>query len=173
MPERTMMGRKDSKLVDADWSPSGQPRIEGVCFKSIANVRGDQSRLTEVWRRDWQLDDLPVDQVFQGVLEPGAVSAWHAHATTTDRLFCASGRLKVVLYDGRDDSSTFGNVIELRLGDERPMLVVVPPRVWHGVRCLSAYPSLMLNLVDKAYDYDDPDHWRLPADSIEIPYQIT
>jgi dTDP-4-dehydrorhamnose 3,5-epimerase len=167
-----LRGRKDKKLVDADWSPSGQPAIDGVSFKLIANVLGEKTRLTEVWRRDWKLDDRPVEQVFQGVLPPGTVSAWHAHATTMDRLFCALGRIKVVLYDGRDGSPTLGNVVELHIGEERPMLVVVPPGVWHGVKCVSPHAALLINLVDVAYDYDDPDHWRLPADCPDIPYRI-
>jgi dTDP-4-dehydrorhamnose 3,5-epimerase len=34
-------------------------------------------------------------------------------------------------------------------------------------------PAAVLNAVDRAYDYEDPDHWRLPADTPEIPYRFT
>jgi dTDP-4-dehydrorhamnose 3,5-epimerase len=172
MPAWIVTGAKDPKLVTPDWNPSDPISIQGVRAKSIANVLGDNGRLTEIWRRDWALDDLPVDQVFQKVMHPGAISAWHAHAHTTDRLFCALGRIKVVLYDGRNDSPSLGKVAEFRLGDERPALILVPPGVWHGVRCIGDGPALLVNAVDKAYDYDDPDHWRLPEDSPDIPYRI-
>jgi len=33
-------------------------------------------------------------------------------------------------------------------------------------------PSILVNLVDAAYSYDDPDHWRLPPDTPEIPYSL-
>jgi hypothetical protein len=52
----------------------------------LKHVPRNNGILTEVFRRDWNLDDRLVDQVFQSVLGPGAVSAWHAHQHTTDRL---------------------------------------------------------------------------------------
>lgn len=172
MPAWTLPGRKDPQLVDADWQPTDLQRIEGVQIRAITNILGDRSRLTEIWRQDWRLDDRPVEQVFQSVLEPGALSAWHAHATTLDRLFCAYGRIKVVLYDARVDSPTQGHLIELRLGEERPLLVTVPAGVWHGVQCLGSRTAILVNLVDRAYAYEDPDHWRLPADCTDIPYRF-
>jgi dTDP-4-dehydrorhamnose 3,5-epimerase len=49
---------------------------------------------------------------------------------------------------------------------------VIPSGVWHGVQNLQATESRVLNLVDVAYEYEDPDHWRLPADTAEIPYSF-
>ena len=128
--------------------------------------------LTEAWRTDWELDDLPVGQVFQRILEPGSTSAWHVHAVTTDRLFCASGRIVLALYDARNHSPTHGKAIDFRLGRERPAVVVVPPGVWHGVKNIGSLPALFLNIVDVAYDYEDPDHYRLPIDTPLIPYEF-
>ncbi len=77
-----------------------------------------------------------------------------------------------MLYDARPDSPTAGRVNEFRLGERRPGLVIVPPGVWHGLRNLLSETSTVLNLVDRAYDYEDPDHWRVPPDSPEIPYRL-
>jgi dTDP-4-dehydrorhamnose 3,5-epimerase len=108
--------------------------------------------------------------VFQVVLDPGAVSAWHAHATTIDRLFVSTGLMRIVLYDARESSPTFGVLNEFRFGTIRPALVIVPPRVWHGVQNVALAASVVLNLVDRAYDYEDPDHWRVPNGTPEIPF---
>jgi dTDP-4-dehydrorhamnose 3,5-epimerase len=78
--------------------------------------------------------------------------------------------MRLVLYDARRESPTFGQVNELVHGLARPALIVVPPRVWHGVQNLLNRPGALLNLPDQGYRYDAPDHWRLPADSKEIPY---
>jgi dTDP-4-dehydrorhamnose 3,5-epimerase len=165
-------GPKDRQLVRPDWSPADPVAIEGVVAKQITSVLTNNGYLTEIWRVDWHLDRLGVDQVFQRVLDPGAASAWHSHRLTTDRLFCATGRLLVALYDARCDSPTHGNVADFRLGVERPAAIVVPPGVWHGVRNLGHMPAVVLNAVDVAYDYEDPDHYRLPMDTPLIPYQI-
>lgn len=86
--------------------PINQVEIEGVRTQLISSLLGDRGYLTEIYRRDWHLDDAPVDQVFQKVMAPGDLSAWHAHKHTLDRLFCAYGRVKVVLFDGREGSPT-------------------------------------------------------------------
>jgi dTDP-4-dehydrorhamnose 3,5-epimerase len=110
--------------------------------------------------------------VFQVVLEPGALSAWHTHAVTTDRLFVSNGMVRIALYDGREGSPTNGLVNEFRFGTIRPALLVVPPRVWHGVENIGSSQAFLLNLVDRAYDYEDPDHWRVPATSDQIPFRF-
>jgi len=76
-----------------------------------------------------------------------------------------------VLFDGREESPTVGRVMELHAGDVRPAFVVIPIGVWHGIQNLGSSDALMLNWPSRAYDYHDPDHFRLPFDSPEIPYQ--
>lgn len=158
MPSWTFEGRKDPQLVTSDWDPVNCPEIEGVRTKLIGNVLGDRGYLTEIYRRDWQLDQAGVDQVFQKVMLPGDLSAWHAHKHTVDRLFCAYGRVKLVLFDGREGSRTQGRLAQYRLGTERPALIVIPPGVWHGVQALGQHASVLINIVDAAYSYEDPNH---------------
>jgi dTDP-4-dehydrorhamnose 3,5-epimerase len=171
--EGYIVGAKaDAQSVTADWQRV-QDLIAGVKLHEVKNVpRSPGGYLTEVYRRDWQLDDLDVDQVFQSVLEPGQTTAWHAHRLTTDRIFVNWGMLTVVLYDARGQSRTFGRVNEFLFGSRRPAIVVIPPGVWHGIQNRGSEPAALLNLVDRAYSYDEPDHWRLPVDTPEIPYRF-
>lgn len=164
--------RKDQQSITADWELL-QPLIDQVQVKAIRNVVKENGVLTEVYRRDWMLDDGGVEQVFQSLLFPGGISAWHAHQLTTDRLFANHGVLKVVLYDARQSSPTYGLINEFRCGSVRPTLLVVPPGVWHGVQNISHEPAFLLNVVDRAYTYEDPDHWRLPWDTEKIPYSFS
>lgn len=165
-------GRSDQQTVDQDWNMVGQPSIDGVSCKEIRPVTTTKGTLTEIWRSEWALDDLPVGQIFQSLLDPGIVTDWHAHAHTTDRLFCCMGRIKLALYDGRKSSPTFGTVWQRVFGHERPLIVVVPPGVWHALKALGATPSLILNAVDRSYSYENPDHWRLPPDTPHIPLSL-
>ncbi|MEK6259466.1 MAG: dTDP-4-dehydrorhamnose 3,5-epimerase [Planctomycetota bacterium] len=160
---------KDKQSITSDWEIPRQ-LIDGVRVKETKSVLGEQKALTEIFRCDWALDDEGIDQVFQVRLFPGAITAWHAHQHTTDRLFVSSGLLKVVLYDARQGSPTFGLVNEFRWGSLRPALVSVPPGVWHGVQNNSGETACLLNIVNRAYRYEDPDHWRLPWNTDKIPY---
>ena len=164
--------KKDAQSITADWELL-RPLIDGVQIKEVRHVPKENGHLTEIWRTDWALDTGTVKQVFQVLLKPGGVSAWHTHQSTTDRLFANHGLVKVVLYDARPGSATHGCLNLFRIGTVRPTLVIVPPGVWHGVENISAEPSLLLNLVDQAYQYEDPDHWRLPANSEQIPYRFS
>jgi len=161
---------KDRQSVTADWQPVGRDRIDGVEIVQIRPVTKRAGVLTEVFRAEWC--DGPVGQVFQVLLMPGAVSAWHTHVRTIDRLFVSSGSLTLALYDGRRDSSTAGRVNEMHLSIARPELVIVPAGVWHGVMATSHNPTLLLNLPSAGYDYADPDHYRLPDDTSQIPYRF-
>lgn len=171
-PERGALpgGVRDRQSITRDWEPL-QRLIDGVVVREVRNVPKDNGFLTEVWRDDWQLDGS-IAQVFQASLEPGAVSAWHAHRHATDRLFANHGLLKIVLFDARRGAPTAGRVNVFRCGSVRPQLIVVPPGVWHGVQNVGAVAALLLNLPDRAYAYESPDHWRLPPDASEIPYSF-
>lgn len=164
---------RDRQSITRDWQPSGITLIEGVTVIEVKNVASNYGYLTEIFRKEWLTpDDAGVEQIFQSVLEPGAISAWHAHEVTTDRLFVSLGRMRIVLYDGRERSPTHGRLNEFRFGTVRPALVVVPPRVWHGVQNISTSIGVLLNAVNHAYEYERPDHYRLPLESDQIPYRF-
>ena len=163
---------KDTQSITADWDLRNQTLISGVAGVEVKNVLKNNGHLTEIYRRDWLLDSQPVDQVFQVVLRPGNLSAWHLHQTTTDRLFVSFGTIKIVLFDPRPDSPTYGLLNEFRVSELRPQLIVVPPQVFHGVQNIGTDTAILLNLVDEAYVYESPDHWRLPHPHPAIPYQF-
>lgn len=164
--------RKDGQSVRPDWTPV-QKTIDGVRVREVRHVQKGRGLLTEIFRTDWRVDGGVVDQVFQVTLGPREVSAWHVHRRTLDRLFANRGAVRIVLYDARSSSPTHGQVNEFRFGEHRPALLLVPAGVWHGVENLRDDAGAVLNLVDGAYAYRDPDHWRLPANSPRIPFSFT
>jgi len=161
--------RKDRQLVTTEWQQIRKD-IDGVVIREVLHVPRDHGVITEIFRPEWDPTGLPVVHLYQSRLFPGAIGAWSCHMDSIDRLFVNQGHLKIVLYDGRDESRTFGQVMELHVGDARPAFLVIPPGVWHGLQNLGASDALMLNLPTHAYDYANPDHYRLAWDSPEIPY---
>ena len=162
---------KDAQSITASWEPTNRRLIEGVVLRPVRHVPKGNGALVEIYRSDWQVDTLGVDQVFHVWLNSGGLSAWHAHEHTTDRLFVTSGMIRVALFDARSDSPTCGLVNEFKVGTLQPALIVIPPKVWHGVQNLGPAPAGLLNLVDQAYRYEDPDHWRVPPDTPAIPFR--
>lgn len=166
------IAKRRTQSVTPDWERvHDSPMIDGVQIKEMKNVLTRYGHLCEIYRDDWALEDSPlVGQIFQMRMMSGFISAWHIHEKTTDRLFPITGIFKVVLYDDRAASDSYRIVNEFIIGEHRPALIVVPPGVWHGVQNISNNDAILLNAVDQAYQYQNPDHWDIPLTSKEIPY---
>ena len=163
---------RDTQSVTADWEPVGRALIHGVVLHEAKVVPKRKGSVTELYRDDWGDLVTQVGQVFVARLGVDGLSAWHAHADTFDRLTVIEGSATLVLYDGRQDSATFGQINEFHLLDRRPVTVIVPPRVWHGVRNSGDTTCLLVNMPNKPYRYADPDHWRVDSDTAAIPYRF-
>jgi dTDP-4-dehydrorhamnose 3,5-epimerase len=100
-------------------------------------------------------------QVYVSATYPGVVKAWHYHQRQTDNFACVAGMIKLVLVDTRDGSPTRDMINEFFIGTQNPLLVQVPNLVYHGWKCISPEPSLVVNVPDEAYNRADPDEQRL------------
>ena len=166
-----MAGQKDEAHISSDWVVQRE-LISGVSVREVRHIVTANGVTTEVFRPEWGVLPDGIRHAIHVALRPGAVSAWHRHQRKTDHLFCVGGHLRVALYDARDDSPTSGKLDVLYASPLRPSLLVIPPDVWHGIQVLGTEPGVFVNYFDHAYDYNDPDDWRLPPDTDEIPYRF-
>jgi len=109
-------------------------------------------------------------QMYMTTNYPGIVKAWHFHKIQTDNVCCLKGMIKIALYDARGDSSTKGKINEFFIGEHNPMLVKIPAGVYHGWKCISDEESIVVSAPTEPYNYQQPDEYRLPPDTNEIPY---
>jgi dTDP-4-dehydrorhamnose 3,5-epimerase len=77
---------------------------------------------------------------------------------------------KVVLYDGRDDSPTKGEINEFFMGERNPILLVIPPLVLHGMKGTGTEPAFLVNVPTEHYVYESPDEFRVAPHDPSIPY---
>ncbi len=147
----------------------GASMIKDVKIKKLKVIPDERGRLMEVLRVD---DDLFIKfgQVYMASAYPGVVKAWHYHKKQTDSFAVVKGMMKVVLYDSRKQSPTFTKIDEFFMGEHNPMLLQIPPFVYHGFKCISESEALVINCPTEVYDYDQPDEFRLDPHSPEIPY---
>jgi len=143
--------------------------IDGVIVKPLRLLRDERGWLMEILRAD-DPHFQRFGQVYVTVARPGVVKAWHAHERQTDHLAVVAGEARVGLYDGREGSPTRGNVLEIVAGENNPVLIVVPPGVYHGFKAVGGAPAHVVNVPTELYDYDQPDELRRPYDDPAIPY---
>ena len=143
--------------------------IEGVTVRRLRVIPDERGYLMEILRSDWD-EYEKFGQVYLTAAFPGVVKGWHYHKLQTDHFACVHGMAKVVLYDSREDSSTYRQVDEFFAGDRNPCLIKIPPLVMHGFKGVGQDVTLIINVPTQLYDYDEPDEYRLPFDTDEIPY---
>ncbi len=136
--------------------------IDGVVQKKLRVIPDERGRLMECLRSDDELF-LKFGQLYVTTTLPGIVKGWHLHHIQYDNIVCVKGMIKLVLYDGRDDSPTRGHIDEFFMGEHNPLLVRVPPEVQHGWKCVSPDEAFIVNAPTELYHYDDPDQDELPA----------
>jgi len=143
--------------------------IEGVKVKRLKLVPDERGRLMEILRCD---DDIFIKfgQVYMTTAKPGVVKAWHWHKIQTDSFTCVAGRMRLALYDGREDSPTYKQVQDFQISLEEPMVVQIPPGVYHGFKCISDEEAIVINTVTEPYDHSNPDECRLDCYDNDINY---
>lgn len=143
--------------------------INGVKIKKLNPIPDERGRIMEILRSD---DDLFIKfgQVYITTAYPGVVKAWHYHKLQSDSFTVIHGMMKLVLYDSRKDSPTKGETNEFFMGEHNPILVQIPPLVYHGFKCISSHEAIMLNCPTEPYNRQQPDEYRLEAHTKEIPY---
>ncbi len=143
--------------------------IEGVRVKRLKVIPDERGCLMEMLRND---DDLftRFGQVYMTTAYPGVVKAWHYHKHQTDHFVVVHGMAKVVLYDGRPESTTHGQINEFFMGMRNPILLQIPEGVHHGFKCISPGEAIIINCPTATYNYEAPDEYRLRPDTDAIPY---
>ncbi|MHB0981549.1 MAG: dTDP-4-dehydrorhamnose 3,5-epimerase family protein [Thermoleophilia bacterium] len=156
-------------LEPATWEKPKGGHIDGVVVKSLRVIPDDRGRLMEIFRSDDELF-AHFGQIYMTTTYPGVVKAWHMHRQQTDHMCALSGMFRLALFDARKGSPTRGVLQEIYMGEHRPVLVRIPPGIYHGWRCVSEREGLVVNVPDRLYDYDNPDEFRLPPDTDQIGY---
>ena len=143
--------------------------IDGVKIKKLKVIPDDRGRLMEILRAD---DEIfrKFGQVYVTTAFPGVAKAWHYHKIQTDHFTCVSGKMKLALYDARKNSKTYKEVNEFIVSMEDPLLVQIPPLVYHGFKCVSDNEAIVVNTVTEPYNYKTPDEYRVDAYDNDIPY---
>ena len=118
--------------------------IQGVVVTPLRQIPDERGAIMHMLRCD-----APHFQGFGEIyfswIYPGAIKAWHLHEQMTLNYAVPIGRIKLVLYDDREDSTTRGELQEIFLGPDKYELVTIPPRVWNGFKGVGVTPSLVAN----------------------------
>ncbi len=143
--------------------------IDGVMVKKLKVISDERGRLMEILRADDEMFQ-GFGQVYMTTAYPGVVKGWHYHKRQSDNMAVVRGMMKIVLYDGREGSKTVGEIDEFFAGVHNPILVHIPPLVFHGFKCISPEEAIVVNTPTGVYNYREPDEFRFDPHTNDIPY---
>ncbi len=126
--------------------------IDGVIWRPLKKYHDSRGWLCELFRDD----DLPAEfnpvMAYVSVTEPGVSRGPHEHVDQADCFcFLGPGSFKVYLWDHRPTSATNGHSQIEDVGEERPMLLIVPPGVVHAYQCVSPGAGTVFNCPNRLY----------------------
>ena len=128
--------------------------IKGVESKVLKYNMDDRGGLMEIVRNDDSFFEK-FGQTYISNTRPCVVKAFHMHKIQTDLFVCLKGEIRLVLFN------TEGEINEFFMGERNPLLVKIPPNIYHGWKCISAEESMVLNVCSEVYNYDKPDEYRV------------
>ena len=156
-------------------TPAGervQSLIEGVRVRPAVTHPDERGELCEIFNPAWGVHEAPLVYVYTSSVRPGRIKGWVLHRLQDDRIFALLGAFKIVLYDARPQSPTHGMVNEIFVGERNRALVVIPAGVFHAVQNVGTTDAVFVNMPTRPYDHANPDKYRLPIDTDEIPYRF-
>lgn len=148
--------------------------IQGVVIKKIDKYEDERGWLMEIFRQD-EMNFSPL-MSYVSSTKPGVVRGPHEHVHQSDAfVFIGPGSFSLHLWDRREDSETKGENLVVEVGENNPCLVIVPPGVVHGYKCISEIAAMSINLPDKLYKgpnkQEEVDEIRWEKDP-NSPYKI-
>jgi dTDP-4-dehydrorhamnose 3,5-epimerase len=146
--------------------------LDGMVVRDLVTHTDERGTVCELFDLRWEVDSEPFTYVYQCTIRPGVAKGWAIHRHHDDRYALLSGEMELALYDAREDSSTCGQELRLVLSELHRRLVTIPAGVWHAERNLGQVDVRFLNMPTQPYDHEDPDKYRLPLDTDELPVRL-
>ncbi|MFP4497416.1 MAG: dTDP-4-dehydrorhamnose 3,5-epimerase family protein [Vulcanimicrobiota bacterium] len=147
-------------------------QIDGLCYTAVYTHIDDRGTLQEVLRRT-DPNFTKFGQIYiVGNLTRGVIRAFHKHLVLTDYSFLSHGSGIFNYYDDRPDSSSYGKKVTLVTGRQNPMLITVPPGVYHGFMSLEDDTQL-ISISSEVYNRKEPDKVLAPPNSFGFDWEIS
>ena len=142
--------------------------LKDVIVKKINKNEDSRGWLGEIFRSDEFKYDPAMGYV--SVTNPGVVRGPHEHRAQSDCfVFIGPGNFELYLWDKK------GEKMKLEVGEKNPVMVIVPPGIVHGYKCIGDKDAWCINLPDKLYKGENKseavDEIRWEKD-INSPYKI-
>ena len=118
--------------------------IHDVKITPLKIISDNRGKVMRMLRTDSQVFEK-FGEIYFSTIYHQSIKGWHLHKESTLNYVCIKGKVKLVLFDNRKESSTKGVYQELILSPEDYFLVTIPPNIWNGFKGLDKNESIIAN----------------------------
>jgi dTDP-4-dehydrorhamnose 3,5-epimerase len=132
--------------------------LTGIVVKPLKRIPDERGFFTEIFRNDWKdlIEEEKIAQANLSISYPNIVRAWHKHKRgQIDYFIVIKGALKICAYD--DATQELNEIIST---GNNLQVVKIPGYYWHGFKVVGNETAKLVYLVNRLYDYANPDELR-------------
>lgn len=141
--------------------------LEGVELKDLKVISDERGAVLHMMK-SVEPEFTQFGEVYFSKTNPGVIKGWKCHKLQTQNFTVPVGRLRIVLFDNRADSSTKGKVQEVELSPENYQRLRIPPMIWYSFGTIGNEVAMIANFTDIPHDPNESS--VLPLETDEIPF---
>jgi len=165
--EPKVTGQLSRSILDGVSVLAGDEIAAGVVITPLRQIPDERGTIYHMLKSTdphfTQFGEIYFTTIYHGIIK-----GWHKHREMTLNYACIFGRIKLVIFDDRDDSATHGSLVEIFLGPENYSLITIPDGVWSGFKGMSQPYAIVANC--STHPHDPARTVRLDPFDEGVPY---
>ncbi len=125
--------------------------IEGVEITDLKKISDHRGSVLPMIRSDTKVFKS-FGEIYFSTIFNNSIKAWHLHKKAVLNYACIKGKVKLVLFDDRKDSSSYGEYSEYILTPDNYFLITIPSFIWNGFKGLDSSESIVANCINLPHD---------------------
>ena len=128
--------------------------IEGVTITKLKKISDHRGSVLPMLRSDSKVFQS-FGEIYFSTIFNNSIKAWHLHKKAVLNYACIKGKVKLILFDDRKKSSSFGKFNEFILSPNDYFLITIPPFIWNGFKGLDDPESIIANCINLPHDENE------------------
>ena len=128
--------------------------IDGVIITKLKQIKDDRGRVMLMLRKDDKVFKN-FGEIYFSTIYHNKIKAWHLHKESTLNYACVKGKVKLVLFDDRNNSLSKGKLQEIILSAQDYTLITIPNNIWNGFKGLDKEESMIANCLDMPHNENE------------------
>ena len=125
--------------------------MQGIKLTPLKIISDDRGSVMHMLRSDSSIFKS-FGEIYFSTIFKDKIKGWHLHKFSFLNYACVHGKAKLVLFDNRRDSKSFGKYEEIILSPKNYFLVTIPPNVWNGFKGIENGESIIANCLTAPHD---------------------